>query len=186
MPRTFLFLTLLMFICLSVYPQSVLIDQNGVEKVFPEDFRTQGPKVGNVFPFGFEKTIEGEQIENTALSNKTVLVKIWFVGCTGCVQEELFLKDVRDSFSGNPEVLFLGICMSSPEKAMRYIKKKSDFGYKTVHLNRKEVEMKYGVVTSPTHFIVKDGIVAEKFTLPVFNKEIANWLTNRILTISKN
>jgi hypothetical protein len=74
--------------------------------------------------------------------------------------------------------------MSKEQKVQKHFEKNGSFGYETALMERKEVEEKYGVYTSPTHFIVKDGILVEKFTMPIAFDELLNWFEKRISILS--
>ena len=75
--------------------------------------------------------------------------------------------------------------MSQEEKTKKYLEKNGDFGFKTMIIKRDEVKNKFNVITSPTHFIIKNGILLEKFTFPIAFESIYNWYRDRILDISK-
>lgn len=157
--------------------------------VFPFDgrnmLRNQGPVIGNEFPLVDYLSMDWNVIPVESLKSKTLVINIWYVGCKGCKQEEPFLSKLTDSFRENDDILFLSFSMSHEDKTRKYYDKNGDFGYKTMLMKRDEVENKFKVVTSPTHFIVKDGILLEKFTSPVADESIYNWFQNRIIEISK-
>lgn len=149
------------------------------------DLRKQGPVIGNEFPLMDYLSLDWKVIPVESLKNKTLVINIWYVGCKDCKQEEPFLSKLSAYFKENDEVLFLSYSMSHEDKTRKYIEKYGDFGYQTMLMKREEVENKFNVVTSPTHFIIKNGVLLEKFTYPVANESIFNWYRQRIKEISE-
>jgi hypothetical protein len=149
------------------------------------DLRKQGPAIGNEFPLMDYLSMDWKVIPVESLKNKTLVINIWYVGCKGCKQEEPFLSKLSASFKGNDEILFLSFSMSHEDKTRKYFEKYGDFGYQTMLMKRDEVENKFKVVTSPTHFIIKNGILLEKFTYPVAHESIFNWYQQRIIEINE-
>ncbi|WP_373492804.1 TlpA family protein disulfide reductase [Aquiflexum sp.] len=147
--------------------------------------RKQGPAIGNNFPLVDYLSLDWELIPVESLKNKTLVIKIWYVGCKGCKQENPFLSKLTNSLMENDDVLFLSYSMSHEDKTRKYFDKNGDFGYETMLMKKAEVENKFNVATSPTHFIIKNGVLIEKFTYPVADESIFNWYQNRILEISK-
>ncbi|WP_373521575.1 TlpA family protein disulfide reductase [Aquiflexum sp.] len=147
--------------------------------------RNQGPAIGNEFPLVDYLSLDWQLIPVETLKDKTLVINIWYVGCKGCKQEEPFLSKLTELFKKNDEILFLSYSMSHEDKTRKHFDKTGDFGYKTMLMNRNEVENKFNVVSSPTHFIIKNGILLEKFTHPIAYESIFNWYQNRILEISK-
>lgn len=141
---------------------------------------TEGPRIGSEFPDISNFEFDGKKFSSEYLKDKLVIINIWFVGCTGCKQEEPFLKKLTEEFAENEEVLFLSLAMSSTQKVERYFSKKGSFGYQTASVDRKWVKENMNIITSPTHFIVKKGVLKEKITLPLAQKEIISWYKERI------
>jgi len=162
---------------------------NAQNTSFPYEIRkalkNQGPAVGNEFPLVDYLSLDWNVIPVELLKSKTLVINIWYVGCKGCKQEEPFLSKLTDSFSENDDILFLSYSMSHEDKTRKYFDKNGEFGYKTMLMSRDEVENKFNVVTSPTHFIIKDGVLLEKFTFPVADESIFRWFQGRINEISK-
>jgi len=178
--KSFPILIFLFSLNLTGSSQSLIIGIGGADLRFPEDFRIQGPTMGKPFPIDTFQTLSGEKIDRDFFIGKTVVLNVWYVGCKGCKQEEPYLKRLTSKFEENEEVYFLGISMSKEVKVRKHFEKNGNFGYETALMERKEVEEKYGVYTSPTHFIVKDGILVEKFTMPIAFEELLIWFETRI------
>jgi hypothetical protein len=149
------------------------------------DLRKQGPAIGNEFPLMDYLSMDWEVIPVESLKNKTLIINIWYVGCKSCQQEEPFLSKLSAFFKENDEILFLSFSMSHEDKTRKYLEKNGDFGYQTMLMKRDEVENKFSVVTSPTHFVIKNGILIEKFTYPVDHESIFNWFKQRITEIDE-
>lgn len=147
--------------------------------------RNQGPVIGNEFPLVDYLSLDWNVIPVESLKSKTIVINIWYVGCKGCKQEGPFLSKLSDSLRENDDILFLSYSMSHEDKTRKHYDKNGDFGYKTMLMKRDEVENKFNVVNSPTHFIIKNGILLEKITTPVAEESVYNWFKNRILEISK-
>lgn len=127
------------------------------------DIKDQGPEVGGIFPDFEYETLEGEKVDLASLSDKVIVINTWFVGCSGCKAEEPYLTKLTEQYKDNPNVVFLAFAMSSPNKIQRYLEKNGDYGYQQVSLSRKEMLDKYTVVISPSHFIIKDGVLIAKY-----------------------
>ena len=144
-------------------------------------FDPQGPRDNSIFPEFDYVTVDGDSISSDELADKIVVVDIWFVGCSGCRQEEPYLKKVTESYQGNENIVFLGFCMSSPDKIKRYHEKFGEIGYTNVSLSREEVEETYGVRLLPTHFFIKNGVLQSKYTGPIIpEKKSLQWFEEEI------
>lgn len=175
-----IFLSVLVF-----YTQTSNAQTSNFPFELDNNLRKQGPSIGNEFPLMDYLSLDWQVIPIESLKNKTLVINIWYVGCKGCKQEESFLSKLTDSFSDNDDILFLSFSMSHEDKTRKYFNKYGDFGYQTMLMKRAEVENKFNVVTSPTHFIIKNGILLEKFTYPVAHESIFNWYQQRIIEISE-
>ena len=140
----------------------------------------QGPPDNSTFPQFDYLTIDGDSISSEDLTDKIVIVNIWFVGCTGCKQEEPYLRKVTEQFQNDDEIVFLGFCMTKPDRIKRYLEKNGEIGYKNISLNRDEVKEKYSVVMSPTHFLIKNGVLMAKHTGPIVPGQTLEWFEEEI------
>jgi thiol-disulfide isomerase/thioredoxin len=141
----------------------------------------QGPPNNSFFPDFKYVSIDGDSINSSDLEDKIVIVNIWFVGCKGCKQEEPYLRKVTEEYQGDEEVVFLGFCMSKPERIKNYLEQNGEIGYTNISLSREEVEKKYKVKSSPTHFFIKNGVLINKYTGPIVaqNKSLS-WFQEEI------
>ncbi|MCH7411382.1 TlpA family protein disulfide reductase [Belliella sp. DSM 111904] len=132
-----------------------------------KDLRYQGPEVGEKFPDFNLVTIDGDEISLAQMKEKVVVLNGWFVGCTGCKQEEPYLKEITKQFMGSNQVVFVGLAMSSPNRIRNYLSKRGDYGYLQVSVSRKEMEENFDIILSPSHFIIKNGVLIAKYTGPL-------------------
>ena len=130
--------------------------------------------------------LEGNKLEFSELKEKVIVLNTWFVGCTGCKQEEENLKKLTEELKDHKDIVFLSFAMSSPQKIERYFSKNGDFGYKTASVERKCVNENFKIEISPTHYIIKDGILVELISMPIFSPEILYWYKNRILEFASD
>ncbi|SEF68049.1 peroxiredoxin family protein [Algoriphagus boritolerans] len=130
-------------------------------------FEAQGPPDNSIFPEFSYVTIDGDSVSSTDLKDKIVIVNIWFVGCTGCKQEEPYLRKVTEHYQGDDDIVFLGFCMTKPDRIKRYLEKNGEIGFSNISLTREEVEEKFKVRLSPSHFLIKNGILIAKYTGPI-------------------
>ncbi|MFN4000478.1 TlpA family protein disulfide reductase [Algoriphagus sp.] len=127
----------------------------------------QGPPDNSIFPQFDYVTIDGDSISSKDLADKIVIINIWFVGCTGCKQEEPYLRKVTQKYQDDDDIVFLGFCMTKPDRIRRYLEKNGEIGYQNISLSRDEVEKKYSIRMSPTHFLIKNGVLVAKLTGPI-------------------
>lgn len=123
--------------------------------------QTLGLPIGSNFPEFDYVDLDGTKIENDDLKDNLIVLNTWFVGWTGCKYEEEFLKKLTSDFKDRDDIVFLSFSMSSPKKIERYFSKRGDFGYKTASVSREWVNETFKITLSPTHYIIKDGILVE-------------------------
>lgn len=145
-----------------------------------------GLPIGTTFPEFDYVDIDGNKLEYSDLKEKLIVLNTWFVGCTGCKQEEENLKKLTEELKDHEDIVFLSFAMSSPQKIERYFSKNGDFGYKTASVERKWVNETFKIEISPTHYIIKDGILVELISMPIFSPEILYWYKNRILEFASD
>lgn len=139
-----------------------------------------GLPIGSNFPEFDYIDLDGTKFEYADLKDKLIVLNTWFVGCTGCKQEEEFLKELTSDFKDRDDIIFLSFAMSSPQKIERYYSKRGDFGYKTASVERKWVIENFKIQLSPTHYIIKDGILVELISMPIATSQLLDWYKNRI------
>jgi len=139
-----------------------------------------GLPIGSNFPEFDFIDLDGTKFEYADLKDKLIVLNAWFVGCTGCKQEEEFLKELTSDFKDRDDVVFLSFAMSSPQKIERYFSKRGDFGYKTASVERIWVIENFKIQFSPTHWIIKDGVLVEFISMPIATSQLLDWYKNRI------
>ena len=180
-------LSLILFSLLASYSSSM---SQGFNLSKPEEFenfinfereRTLGLPIGSEFPEFDYIDLDGNKLEYTDIKDKLIVLNSWFVGCSGCKQEEEYLKKLTEDFKDRNNIVFLSFAMSTPQKIERYFSKRGDFGYKTASVDKKWVSENFKIELSPTHYIIKDGILVELISIPIFSSELLDWYKNRIL-----
>ena len=151
------------------------------QPVFPDDFRKGGAEIGSTFPAISLQPLEGDEAAPLALKNKVVWVNYWFVGCTGCRQEEAFLKEISDHFKGNDKVEFVSITPSDPEAVKGYLEKHGDFGF-PVYLQDgfKEAKKNFNVKGFPTNQLLVNRVVVENVRIPIAQESMRDWMIHKI------
>jgi len=144
---------------------------------------SQGLPIGSKLPEFDYVDIEGNKLEYSELKEKLIVLNTWFVGCTGCKQEEENLKMLTGELKGRDDIVFLSFAMSSPQKIERYFSRRGDFGYKTASLDRKWVKESFNIELSPTHYIIKDGVLVELISMPISEPQLLDWYKKRILEL---
>jgi cytochrome c biogenesis protein CcmG, thiol:disulfide interchange protein DsbE len=77
--------------------------------------------LGNVFPLGSLKTIEGKKLHIDSLIGKPTLLTFWFINCPPCVEEIPVLNHIAQSFKDS--VNFVSITFDPTDKVKRFLKK---------------------------------------------------------------
>lgn len=167
MKKTVLFIYLFLLFTLNSFGQNA-------------GFEAQGPADNSIFPQFDYMTIDGDSISSEELKDKIVIVNIWFVGCTGCKQEEPYLRKITQQYQDDEAIVFLGFCMTKPDRINRYLEKNGEIGYKNISLSREEVEQKYKARMSPTHFLIKNGVLMAKYTGPIVPGKTLEWFEEEI------
>lgn len=183
-------LSLVLFALLGSYSFSAsqsntLSNPEVVESIFKNAREaTLGLPIGSKFPEFEFIDLDGKKIEYSELKDKLIVLNTWFVGCTGCKQEEENLKKLTEELKDRDDIVFLSFAMSSPQKIERYFSKRGDFGYKTASVDRKWVSENFNIELSPTHYIIKEGILVELISMPIYAPQLLDWFKNRILEFS--
>jgi peroxiredoxin len=140
-----------------------------------------GLPIGTEFPEFEYVDLDGKKLEYSELKDKVIVLNTWFVGCSGCKAEEENLKELTSTLGDREDIVFLSFAMSSPQKIERYFSKRGDFGYRTASIDRKWINENFKIEMSPTHYIIKDGILVELISMAIFQPQLLEWYKNRIL-----
>ena len=143
--------------------------------------KTLGLPIGSVFPEFEYVDLSGKKLENSDLKGKLIVLNTWFVGCSGCKLEEENLKKLTSEFKDRDDIVFLSFSMSPPKKIERYFSKRGDFGYYTSSIDRNWVKENFKIELSPTHYIIKDGVLVEQISTPIYPYQVYEWYKSRIL-----
>lgn len=164
------------FLCLlSLIGFSQDLVQDGISfniEYSDEEILQQGLKIGSEIPVSNLRGLDGFEFMKEEFEDKILVINFWFVGCRGCKQEEPYLRQVTNHFSKNSNIDFVSICMSSEGRIARYYEKNKSFGYRTISMNRKQVEQYFKVITSPTHWFYKNGKLVDKLISLFIQKKL--------------
>lgn len=140
-----------------------------------------GLPIGTKFPEFEYVDLKGNKLEYSELKDKVIVLNTWFVGCSGCKAEDENLKELTSTFEEREDIVFLSFAMSSPQKIERYFSKRGDFGYMTASVDRKWINENFKIELSPTHYIIKHGVLVELISMPISQPQLLEWYKNRIL-----
>jgi peroxiredoxin len=180
-------LTLVLFALLGSYTFSM---SQGYNLAKPEELEeyikinrenSLGLPIGTEFPEFEYVDLDGNKLEYSELKDKVIVLNTWFVGCSGCKAEEENLKELTSTFGDREDIVFLSFAMSSPQKIERYFSKRGDFGYKTASVDRNWIKENFKIEMSPTHYIIKHGVLVELISMPISQPQLLEWYKNRIL-----
>jgi len=151
------------------------------QKKFPDDFRKGGIAINSKINDISVYSLDSLNFNSSNLKNKVTFINYWFVGCTGCRQEEDFLRKISQYFSTYEKVQFVSITPSTPTKVKEYFKKYGDFGFPVYTVDGfKEVRKVFKVKTFPHSQIIVDGTVIENFSIPIAREEMKEWVIDKI------
>ncbi|MEL6537419.1 MAG: TlpA disulfide reductase family protein [Bacteroidota bacterium] len=181
----FLILGMLLLPSFALFSQKIVIeyDESGTLEYVPAGqsrIGHQGQAVGWEMPTTEWVDVEGNAISTEDWEGKTVVLNFWWVGCTGCAQEEPYLAQLTERYAENEDVLFVSICASKPGKIRRYLKEHENWGYRIISSNFKAVAENYKVRTTPTHWIVRDGKLSQSVIGVIRNEEVLDWFVAQI------
>jgi len=107
----------------------------------------------------FEVTdLNGKTYKLSSLKDKTVVLNFWFTACKPCVIE---IPELNELVKENKEVVFLGLAIDKEERIKPFLQK-TPFTYNIVP-NSKNIADLYKVNSFPTHYIIKNGVIVNKF-----------------------
>jgi len=107
----------------------------------------------------FEVTdLQGKKYKLSELNDKTVVLNFWFTNCKPCMVE---IPELNELVKENKDVIFLGLATDKEDKIKSFLKK-HPFEYHIIP-NSSDIVKLYNVNSFPTHYIIKNGIIQNKF-----------------------
>ncbi|MEK9650325.1 MAG: DsbE family thiol:disulfide interchange protein [Gammaproteobacteria bacterium] len=107
---------------------------------------------GKAFPEFNTQTLDGKNITEEYLANKTLLVNIWASWCITCLVEHPFLEDLSD------EIQIVGInYKDNPEDAKAWLTKHGNFFSVNIQDPLGNLAIDLGVTGAPESFLVVNG-----------------------------
>jgi peroxiredoxin len=122
--------------------------------------------------------IDGTQYTSENTMGKTLVFKCWFIACVACVKEMPALNELVESYTSNPNVLFISLASDSKSELQTFLRK-TTFNYATVPNQKSYMENDLRVNSYPTHFLIdKSGLLVkvlpdEKALATALAKEVA-------------
>lgn len=123
-------------------------------------------KQGNALADFNLKTIDGKDISNSDLKDKTVVINVWGTWCGPCVSELPHLNQLVDKYKNDDSVVFLALAKEDEKTISRFLTRRP-FNYIQVpNAESLTDELHIGVVDEiPLHIIVnKEGIITFEMT----------------------
>ncbi|RUA32030.1 MAG: hypothetical protein DSY76_00835 [Bacteroidetes bacterium] len=107
----------------------------------------------------FEVTdLQGKTYKLSELNDKTVVLNFWFTTCKPCMIE---IPELNELVKENKDVIFLGLATDKEDNVKSFLKK-HPFEYHII-ANSRDIVKLYDVSSFPTHYIIKNGIIQNKF-----------------------
>ena len=107
----------------------------------------------------FEVTdLQGKTYKLSELNDKTVVLNFWFTTCKPCMVE---IPELNELVNENKDVIFLGLATDKEENVKSFLQK-HPFEYHII-ANARDIVKLYNVSSFPTHYIIKNGIIQDKF-----------------------
>ncbi len=115
-------------------------------------------------------TMDGSKIDTAALRGKVLVLNLWFINCPNCVDEIKRLNQLVDEYTGNNEVVFLGLAASRKLDLEKFLVK-NPFKYTVIPNAQMIIISKFGTpdkngqinVPFPMHYVLdRDGKVVLK------------------------
>lgn len=75
--------------------------------------------------------MDGSKIDTAALKGKVIVLNLWFINCPNCREEIKMLNSLVDQYSGNRDVVFIGLAASKKADLEKFLVK-NPFKYKIV------------------------------------------------------
>lgn len=118
----------------------------------------QSEKIGTSAPIQDFITLTGEEIRIGGPQEKPTVLNLWFIGCTGCMQEMPGLNTLQERFGD--QVNFVALTFDSEEKVKRFLSKHS-FNFQHV-IDAEDYIKLIGSFPYPENiFINKEGTIVE-------------------------
>ncbi len=111
-------------------------------------------KLGISIPRKIFKTLDGDSIQIGGMKAKPTLINLWFVGCTGCVQEMPELNEIKAKYGD--QVNFISMTFDEEPKVTKFLSR-TDFDFTHI-VNVREYIEQIGSSPYPENiFINKQG-----------------------------
>lgn len=108
------------------------------------------------FPAFHFQDLKNNEYDYKKLSNKTLIIKCWFIHCQQCVAEMSELNELVRQNKQNKNIIFFSLASDSADDLNQFLRKK-EFLYPTISVPKSYFSGTLQINIFPTHFIVKNG-----------------------------
>lgn len=118
-------------------------------------------------------SLDGTIFDSTVIKDKLVFVKFWFIACSPCVAEMPALNKIVENNNRNKNIVFLSFAPDSEESLRKFISK-TEFKYQIIPVPKSYIIDTIGIVSFPTHLLVKNNKVEKVITADEIGQIIQN------------
>ncbi|MFC7418863.1 TlpA disulfide reductase family protein [Iodobacter arcticus] len=127
-------------------------------------------------------SIEGKNLNPSALKNQIILVNFWATSCTGCIQEMPELIKLQEKYKNNNyKTIAIAMDYDNPEYIANYVKEKKLPFFVQHDINGKIAKSFGDVGLTPSTFLInKKGEIIKKYVGVADIKEIESLIEEEI------
>ncbi|WP_164521508.1 TlpA disulfide reductase family protein [Iodobacter ciconiae] len=127
-------------------------------------------------------SIQGQNLNPSALKNQIVLVNFWATSCTGCIKEMPELIKLQEKYKNNNyKTIAIAMDYDNPEYIANYVKEKKLPFFTQHDINGKAAKAFGDVALTPSTFLInKDSKIIKKYVGLINIQEIEILIENEI------
>ncbi|WP_299215533.1 TlpA disulfide reductase family protein [uncultured Dokdonia sp.] len=115
----------------------------------------------NLFPKFNAQDLNGNNYSNESLKDKTVVLKLWFIGCQQCIKEMPSLNKLFDTYKNRKDLVFLSMALDEDDALRKFLKKRK-FDFPVIGNQNDFLKNKLRTYMYPTHIIInKEGKIVK-------------------------